>query len=449
MSASEFNFDGLIGPTHNYAGLSFGNVASASHQNQPSSPKAAALQGLEKMKFVYDLGIGHCVLPPLRRPRFEFLRQLGFAGTDKQLLDKAYADSPVLLASCYSASNMWTANAATISPSADCEDGRLHITPANLSSTLHRSIEHPSTTRHLRAIFSDSECFAVHSPLPSQAGLADEGAANHTRLAPSHGQSGMELFAYGVDTTNPDAPKPGKFPARQTMLASDAIARNHGVAKDRTYFLHQNPDAIDAGVFHNDVISVGNENVLLCHELAFMDQANQISKLKQQFESTYDSPLFVVQFSSEEIELSDAVSSYLFNSQLVTRPDGNMTLICPLECQENPSALACTQRIVAESNPVDQVVFLDLRQSMNNGGGPACLRLRVVLNEQQQAQIHQGVVFNDALYGRLVDWVNQHYRDRLVPDDLRDPNLVDESLGAIEELARILEMPAEVLLDVG
>lgn len=447
MSAREFNFDGLIGPTHNYAGLSFGNVASASHQNQPSSPRAAALQGLGKMKFIAGLGIGQCILPPLRRPRFEFLRQLGFAGSDKQLIDKAFAYSPVLLASCYSASNMWTANAATISPSADCEDGRLHVTPANLSSTLHRSIEYPSTTGNLRAIFSDANLFEVHQPLPSQPGLSDEGAANHTRLVSQHGERGIELFAFGVDTTNRGLSRPKKFPARQSLLASHSIARNHGLEQSHAVFMHQNPVAIDAGVFHNDVISVGNENVLLCHELAFVDQAKQLAALKKKFESEFDSELCVIEFSSKEIPMDDAVKSYLFNSQLVTRPDGGMTLICPLECKENSSAFGCTERILGEENRIDSVEFLDLRQSMNNGGGPACLRLRVVLTENEQAKIHQGVVLTDELYVKLVGWVEAHYRETLEPDDLRDPNLIDESLGAIESLAKILGMPAEVLLD--
>ena len=447
VSASEFNFDGLIGPTHNYAGLSFGNVASESHQNKISNPKSAALQGLEKMKFVAGLGIGQCVLPPLVRPRLEFLRDLGFSGTDEQIVDKAYKQSPALLASCFSASNMWTANAATVSPSADCQDGRLHVTPANLSSTLHRSIEHPSTTRNLRAIFSDPKQFVVHDPLSSQAGLSDEGAANHTRLSPAHDRSGIELFAFGIDTIDRAAPRPKKFPARQTRLASESIARNHGLNLDAAVLLQQNPAAIDAGVFHNDVISVGNENVLLCHEMAFVDQANQLAKLRTRFEQQFECPLFVIELSDKELPLADAVSSYLFNSQLVTRADGNMMLICPLECSENPNAKRCLEKIVEQSNPIQEVEFLNLRQSMNNGGGPACLRLRVVLTTQQQAAMHQGIIFNDPLHGELVDWVESHYREKIAPDDLRDPALIRESFDAIASLAKILELPESVLLD--
>ena len=444
MTTREFNFDGLIGPTHNYAGLSYGNVASTSNKLKPSNPRAAALQGLEKMKTVHELGVGQAVLPPLRRPRFEFLRQLGFTGSDRQILESAARTNPMLLVNVYSASNMWTANAATVSPSLDCSDGQLHITPANLSNTLHRSIEHPSTTRNLREIFSDENQFTVHAPLPSQPSLSDEGAANHTRLCASHGGPGIELFVFGAGRTS--EPKPTKFPARQTRLASESVAFRHKVLNAK--FLQQSPAAIDAGVFHNDVISVGNENVLLCYERSFVNQPEQLKELQSAFESEFNTRLFVVEFKEEEISLSDVVSSYLFNSQLVTRPDGKMTLICPTECEENASAQRCTQRLLSENNPIDQVKFLDLKQSMNNGGGPACLRLRVVLDEAQQAAVHQGVLFSNKLHEQLCDWVNKHYRDELSADDLRDPKLIDESYQAIEQLADILELPSNVLLDL-
>jgi succinylarginine dihydrolase len=176
MSTREFNFDGLIGPTHNFAGLAFGNVASARHQNQPSQPRAAALQGLRKMKLLASLGVGQCVLPPLRRPRVELLRELGFAGADDAAVIKsAFQESPFLVAASFSAASMWAANAATVSPSADTSDQRLHLTPANLTSTLHRSVEGPSTMRLLRSIFSDSREFQVHPPLPAANSLNDEG----------------------------------------------------------------------------------------------------------------------------------------------------------------------------------------------------------------------------------------------------------------------------------
>ena len=442
----EFNFDGLIGPTHNYAGLSYGNMASAKHKHKSSSPQQAALQGLAKMKAMSDLGIGQAILPPLRRPRFEFLRELGFQGTNEQLLGTV---SPALLATCYSASNMWTANAATASPSNDCQDGRLHLTAANLSSTLHRSIEHPSISRLLEFIFKDQQYFAVHPALPSQSGLSDEGAANHTRLCPPNfhdSTAGLEIFVYGADPLDQNATAPKKFPARQTKLASESIARLHQLK--HTLFVQQNPIAIDAGVFHNDVISVGNQNVLLCHEFSFVDRSNQLDRIRDRFQDLFEQHLHIIEFLDADLPLQSAVESYFFNSQLITRPDGGMTMVAPLESQNLPEAQQSIDRLIRDNNPVDQVQFFDLRQSMNNGGGPACLRLRVAMNEAEIAAMHQGVLFTDQLHGQLVDWVQRHYRKQLSEADLRDPKLPEEVERALVELAKILDLPEEVLLDV-
>lgn len=445
MSAREFNFDGIVGPTHNYAGLSHGNVASESHRNQTSSPRQAALQGLAKMRAVASLGIGQCVLPPLPRPHLKFLRDVGFSGTDAQVLESAWREDPLWLNIAYSASSMWTANAATVSPSTDTSDGRLHLTPANLATNLHRSIEAATTTRVLRTIFADPDLFAVHEPLPPSMALMDEGAANHTRLSAAHGSSGVETFVYGVRQLEPDSPKPLRYPARQTWEASRSVARRHGLADQRTVFMQQTPQAIDAGVFHNDVISVGNEYVLLCHELAFVDQPEALRSLSATFEEVCGRPLIIIELSDRELPLADAVASYLFNSQLLTRPDGNMTLLCPSDVEATPTALAATRRILQDANPIDEVLFRDLRQSMNNGGGPACLRLRVVLDQRQFDAIHPGVRFDDGLHQRLVDWVNRHYRDELAPDDLRDPKLMTESFDAIHDLCGILKMDPAVL----
>ncbi|MEM9410254.1 MAG: N-succinylarginine dihydrolase [Planctomycetota bacterium] len=441
MGAQEFNFDGLVGPTHNYAGLSHGNVASKKHQNLASSPKKAALQGLQKMRFVRDLGIPQCILPPLPRPHLELLRNIGFAGNDHQMIIEASKVDPVLVAICFSASNMWTANAATISPSSDCEDGRVHLTPANLSSNLHRSIEAVQTTQVLRSIFHDVNCFHVHDPLPSNAALSDEGAANHTRFCTSPAGVGIEVFAYGCQFLNPSARRPAKFPARQTLESTQAIARRHQLKPENTFFLQQNPDAIDSGVFHNDVIAVGHQNVLLCHELAYQNQEEQLKKLQDRFTDLNSAELHIITIPKEQLSFENAVQSYLFNSQLLNRPGGGITLICPADCQENQSAFRCTESILSNKNPIDDVHFLDLRQSMNNGGGPACLRLRVTLTSEQQESMLQSVLLTDTLYDELVAWVESHYREELTPMDLLDPHLLSETKVAFQELSTILSMP--------
>ena len=386
-------------------------------------------------------------MPPLRRPRVELLHELGFSGkTDTEVIERAFKESPILVANCYSAASMWTANAATVSPSSDCDDQRLHLTPANLSSTLHRSLEGSSTAQILKAIFN-GEKFCVHDPLSKAAALADEGAANHTRLVDQFDSSGIELFVYGVDTARSGSPKPKKFPARQTLLASQAVARRHRLNAAHTLFWQQNPAAIDAGVFHNDVIAVGHQNVLLCHELAFVDQAKRLTGLKQLFEGSFDSEFHIVELPCRDLPLEDAVKSYLFNSQLVTRPDGMMTLVCPVECEENPAAKKCTDWILESPAPIDEVRFLNLRQSMNNGGGPACLRLRVTMSGEEFESIHQGIVLTEDLASKLEAWIEANYRESIRPDDLRDPLLLKESVDAIESLAAIMELPIEVLMD--
>jgi succinylarginine dihydrolase len=441
MTAREYNFDGLVGPTHNYAGLSWGNVASAKHQNATANPRAAALEGLAKMRRVAALGIGQAVLPPLARPNLCLLRDLGFRGSPGEMIERAGKSDPVLLAAAYSASSMWTANAATVSPAADCADGRTHFTPANLATLLHRSAEAADTTRVLRAVFRDESRFAVHDPLPGSLVLCDEGAANHTRLCSDNGQRGIELFAWGRSGLDRSASAPERYPARQTAEASHAIARRHGLdLVGATLFWQQLPAAIDAGVFHNDVISVGHGNVLLVHELAFVDQARCLDELRRMWDRTCSGPLHIVQIAARDLPLADTVSSYLFNSQLLSRPDGGMTLLCPQEVAETAAAQAAAQQILAAGSPVDDLQFADLRQSMRNGGGPACLRLRVVLDEADRAACAPGVFWSDTLDRQLTAWVEKHYRESLSLDDLRDPKLIDECLVANESLAMLLQL---------
>ena len=438
--AREFNFDGLVGPSHNYAGLSFGNVASFSNVRSSSNPRQAALQGLAKMRELAARGFAQAVMPPQGRPNFRLLRSLGFSGTDADVLARAYREAPVILACAWSAAPMWTANAATVSPSADSLDGRVHFTAANLNNKLHRSEEHVQATRTLRAIFGNSEHFMVHDPLPSVPAFADEGAANHTRFAASHGAAGVEFFVYGRVEFDPSAPAPKKYPARQTLEASQAIARLHGLDPARTVFASQNPDVIDQGVFHNDVIAVGNGNVLLYHEQAFADEAGTLDALRRAL-AVAGTELHPVRVATSQVAVGDAVASYLFNSQLLSKADGRMALVVPHECRENAAVADYLAGLLAGRGPIDELIEFDLRQSMRNGGGPACLRLRVALTDAEAAAMHQGVIMTEALYAQLVAWVERHYRDRIETQDLMDPQLALECAAALEELTRILGLP--------
>ncbi|MDF1808324.1 MAG: N-succinylarginine dihydrolase [Phycisphaerales bacterium] len=435
--AQETNFDGLIGPTHNYAGLSPGNVASANNAGGTSKPKAAALQGLSKMKTLMDLGIPQGVLPPQHRPDLDALRRIGFSGADEQVLKDAHEADPTLVAAIWSASSMWAANAATVSPSADTNDNRVHLTPANLISNYHRSLEHPTTTRMLRMIFKDESHFQVHDPLPDQMRFADEGAANHIRFANKHGDPGIEMFVYGFDRDDP-AGGARKFPSRQTRSACEAISRMHGLDQSRTVYTRQHPDAIDAGVFHNDVIATGNEDVFLYHEQAFATSRSMITDIA----GPLGHELTLIEAHNTDFSLNDAVTSYLFNSQIVTIPDGSMTLIAPLESQENPRVDAFVQSMIQDkANPINSVHYLDVRESMRNGGGPACLRLRVVMDVKEKQAVHQGVLLTDSLLSSLTNWVETHYPEELSAHDLLDHMLVRSNTDALDELTRILDLP--------
>lgn len=438
LDVREVNFDGLVGPTHNYAGLAHGNVASMRHGGLESNPKEAALQGLAKMKALKDAGYAQGVLPPQQRPDLGALRDLGFSGSNAQLLERAAIDAPQLLRAVCSASSMWTANAATVTPSRDAADGRAHFTPANLQSSFHRFLEPQTTGRVLAAIFRDEARFAHHPALPATPAFSDEGAANHTRLAAAHDDPGVHLYVYGRQAFGGRS-EPKRFPARQTLEASQAVARQHGLSDAQTVFAQQHPEAIDAGVFHNDVIAVGNGPVLLYHEMAFLDEQRTLDELRAKMAT----PLIPVRVPMNAVSMDDAVASYLFNSQLLSDPDGSgaMTLVVPGECQENEAVWRTIQDLLlGGNNPINDVVVKDVKQSMRNGGGPACLRLRVVLSEAERAGLSGRVLFDDALYGDLTAWVEKHYRDRLGPEDLADPQLAEETLTALDELTRILQV---------
>jgi succinylarginine dihydrolase len=428
----EINFDGLVGPTHHYAGLSAGNLASERHAGNVANPRAAALQGLEKMRFVAGLGVGQGILPPQPRPDLGLLRRLGFAGSDSAVLARARRTSPELLSAASSASAMWAANAATVVPSSDTTDARAHFVPANLTSMLHRSIEAPFTTRLLAKIFEDTRYFAVHDPLPSSDWTSDEGAANHTRLATSIGA--IHLFGWG--RARGGKRRPSVHPARQTREASESIARLLELPQLRAVLWQQSPAGIDGGAFHSDVLCVGNETFLLLHERAFVDHEALIAELRLRLGGEFD----VIVASERELPTAEAVASYPFNSQLVTLPSGGMAIIAPREASESDAARRLLERVVAEPSPVTELHYVDVNDSMHNGGGPACLRLRVRLEAHEERALQGRVLWNGALHEELVACVTRRYRDRVTLDDLPDPEFVDECRTAVDELTRILRL---------
>lgn len=429
----EMNFDGLVGPTHNYAGLSRGNIASAAHGGEVSNPKAAALQGLSKMETLMDLGIPQGVLPPQGGPRIPVLRALGFSGSDAAVLAAAFDANPALVANASSASSMWTANAATVSPATDTADSRVHLSVANLLSMPHRAMEHGQTFKALSKIFTDEAHFAVHPALPMNPMLGDEGAANHNRLCDHHSGEGLELFVYGREALSPKDDDPS-FPARQTLEASEALARRHGVR--RVQYLRQNPKAIDAGAFHNDVVCVVNGDTMLYHALAFEDPGGMEAELTKACDPLGFSP----KFARADMPIEDAIKSYVFNSQLVSLPEAGMAMILPIDAQETPRAKAYVDHLL-ELGLIHDAYYLDLRQSMSNGGGPACLRLRVAMSDAARDSVHRGVVMTPEKIADLRDVVNTHYRDELRLADLGDPAFLMEVRGALDAITQVLDLP--------
>lgn len=394
---TEINFDGIVGPSHNYAGLSFGNVASMGHAGQVSQPRAAALQGIDKMRANLALGLTQGVFLPHQRPHRGWLERLGTT------IEQA---EPALAANAMSASAMWAANAATVSPAPDTADGKCHLTPANLRTMPHRSNEWRSTLGQILVAFRDGKHFQVHPPVPPAFG--DEGAANHMRLTPSHGERGIEVFVYGVTG--------GSFPARQHIEASKAIARLHKLDPERTVLVEQSQDAIAAGAFHNDVVAVANEHVLFAHELAFADKQPLLDACASKV------PGFeYVEVPASEVPLEDAIKSYLFNAQLVSPPDGEMTLIVPTEARETKSVWSWIERHLAGNGPIRRVEVVDVRQSMANGGGPACLRLRVVADP---ATVDPRFLVDEAKLDRIADVVSRTWPEQIAHDELQKPALI-------------------------
>jgi succinylarginine dihydrolase len=430
VTARELNFDGLVGPTHHYAGLSPGNFASTEHAGRAGNPRAAALEGIAKMRLVSRLGVGQAVLPPQPRPDCDALRRLGFAGDDASVLAAARASAPELLSHVSSASSMWAANAATVAPSSDTRDGKVHLVPANLVTMFHRSLEARATQRVLEAIFANSQRFVVHAPLPASETFSDEGAANHSRLETSAGR--VHLFAWGR------SPAPGQYPerhpARQARKASEAVARLLALPDEVPLFWQQSPLAIDSGAFHADVVAVANENVFVVHERAFLATAELLAELAGRL----GGELCACLATEAELPLSEAVARYPFNSELVTLPGGGMSLIAPRESEASPAVRQFFERIVSEPNPVRDVLYADVNGSMDNGGGPACLRLRVRLEREEEDALAGRVLFDEPLDHALVACVTKNYRDRVTPDDLADPAFVDECRVALDEITQIL-----------
>jgi succinylarginine dihydrolase len=439
---TEINIDGMIGPTHHYGGLGVGNLSSIEHRHHASNPRQAALEGLAKAKLVSDLGIPQFIWFPPCRPDRELLESLGFRGEFHEQIMAAFETAPDVLSAAFSSAFMWAANSATVTPAVDARDRRYHFTPANLISSLHRASEARYRMLDIANTFSDFDWHLVHEPLPGITVLRDEGAANHMRLSDPTGEIGFNVFVYGDDdsfranplrTQMPANSNSTRFFARHTRTASETIARRHRLDPETTFFLQQHPTAIASGVFHNDVIATSHEDVMIHHELAYWAAEAELDRLERVFAERAGRPLNRFVVSNEAMSLNDAVKSYFFNSQLLSPPSKQrererprMVLVCPKQCQTIASATRLIEQLVADpNNPIDDVMYVAIGQSMAGGGGPACLRLRVPTDNRTLLQLPTNAQLNVQLYDRLTALIEDHYPEHITLASFCDERFVE------------------------
>ena len=429
MKTQDANFDGLVGLTHNYSGLSQADQQDGPNKDRVAHPRQAALESLNKMRGLMNLGLRQGVLPPHERPAIGFLRDLGFSGSDHRIWEKAWTQAPRYARAAAASASMWASNSATVSPSADCANGLLHISVANLNAALHRSIEAEASERVLRRIFADETAFRVHGPLPATAGFCDEGGANHFRLSAGQGAQGIEVFVYGR----------GERP-RHSLETCQALARRHGLAPARVIFASLSDAAQKAGAIYSDLVAAAHENVLLFHAEAFYNSEVLKAEIHDKARDLFEPVL--LEISSKEVSLSDAVKTCFFNAQMLRFPYASrLSFIAPREVRENNQTADLAADLRRRSNGlIDAPMFAEVHQSMRAGGGPSSMALSFELTTGEAAAINAGFFLTPKLSDALEDWINTHYRAELSPADLSDPLLIDETRTALDELTRILPL---------
>ena len=250
----EINFDGIVGPSHNYAGLSLGNLASARNAGDVSYPRAAALQGLAKMRSNLALGLVQGLFVPLPRPATALARRAGHDIERGRTGDRRQ---------CHERIGDVGGQCSDRQPRAG---HRRRPLPPHRRQSEDDAAPQPRMARHAGATATGVRGATHLRSMPRFR------AHSATRARPitcdwrrDHGEPGVEIFVYGVGG--------GPFPARQHVEASKAVARLHRLDPERTFFAAQSEEAIAAGAFHNDVVAVANERVLFAHEQAFADKA--------------------------------------------------------------------------------------------------------------------------------------------------------------------------------
>lgn len=427
----EFNIDGLIGPTHHFGGLGIGNIASESNRSRVSHPRMAALEGLSKMRKLYELGIPQFFLPPPKRPNGRWLKAVGFDHSNPDHWKRCFEFFPTVFSSALSSSFMWMANAASVSAGVDCKDGKSRVVVANLAASLHRGQECVERLTQLVDLFRYSNFMEIVAGIPGLTPLRDEGAANIMRLWNAHNHQGIYVFVYGDggrDTIEADGASTllrsaTLHPSRQTLLASRLVSNLLRIHDTRIHFVQQHSDAIDAGVFHNDVIATSHENFLLVHSRAFHNQPLELERISDAFLRQNGEALRILEIEESELALEEAVKTYLFNSQIVTLSDGHWMMLCPMECQQSESVQKMLRRIQNVESRIRDIAFVSLRESMANGGGPACLRLRAYASEREIRNLPAQYRIDDESLAFLEQFIASEYPEAVRLHDFLDGDL--------------------------
>jgi len=406
MSDLQLNISELPGPTFMYSGLSADNVASLNNKHLAANPLKFALLSLQRMRLLLEEGVHQVIFPPHRRPDLQALGYCGFTGDMGHMIGSADKFSRGYLESLLAASSVWTANAATVTPSADSEDGKVHITTANLNSHFHRSIEASQTHAKLARVFADDNFFALHQALPSHNRFSDEGAANHMRFHVEGENRGLNVFVYGNDPDNP-----GYMQGRQSLWASKAICQLHALSSTQVWLQKQSKEAISRGIFHNDIISMNSHDLLVFHQQAYENHESLIEKLTAL-------GICCVEIKAEEFSLEHALKTYFFNSEFIKGKDGSQVLVMSEKCQHDAKVHAQLERIQTAYNKEIKTIYVDLDDSLKNGGGPACLRLRVQLNQEQFSAIPSKFLLTQNKLNALQEVVTRFYRESLSYEDV-------------------------------
>ena len=180
----------------------------------------------------------------------------------------------------------------------------------------------------------------------------------------------MDLFVWGREAWETWT---GAYPARQTLEASQAIARRHGA--HRPVFARQAKAAIAGGVFHNDVVCVGAKTCLLFHERAFEDKAAMMDGVRRAAEGLFE-PEFI-EVSAADLPLPKTrVKSYLFNSPTpgAAQLEARLTLLSPTETRNNPRARLAAEAIarLQRRDPAVSITSTCARACATAAAPPAC-----------------------------------------------------------------------------